>query len=168
MCYIDFDQAVILEIPTAVQQGFAMKPLSWLTHHRFESLGRRDYQWVFSFDDQTHLVVSCLWRLIEAGRVRITSEDEGQTFGLPTPFDAAAEVNSRLAGACLSLVDLRRRTLDLELHFADGHIIQIIADSSGYEAWQVNSHQKEFIATGGGELVIFERPPVGTIGRKEE
>jgi hypothetical protein len=34
-------------------------------------------------------------------------------------------------------------------------VIEIIPDSSGYEAWQLCHKSAQFIAVGGGELVVF-------------
>ncbi len=132
-----------------------MDSLAWLAHCRLQSVLHRDYDWVFSFDDEAFLVVWCLWRFIEEGRVRFTSEDDGHQFGLPKPVDAAAELSRRIANAMVETVVLRDNTLDLELRFDTGHILQIIPDSSGYESWIAYDHDKEFIAVGGGELVII-------------
>jgi hypothetical protein len=132
-----------------------MDSLTWLAHRRLQSVLHRDYDWVFSFDDEAALVVSCLWRLIEEERIRFTSEDEDQQFGLPAPVDAAAELNRRIANATVEDAVLRENTLDLELRFNTGHILQVIPDSSGYEAWIAHDRDKQFIAVGGGELAIF-------------
>jgi Family of unknown function (DUF6188) len=131
-----------------------MKELAWLVGHRFQSLVRREYDWVVAFDRDASLVVLCLWRLVESGRIRFTSEDDRQQFGLPAPVDAASEVNKRLAGASVEAVELRQGLLDLELRFSTGRSLQIIPDSSGYEAWNVCSGTRQFIAVGGGELAI--------------
>jgi hypothetical protein len=133
-----------------------MDELSWLVGLQFQSLTRRDYDWVVVFDKDASLVIACLWRLVESGRIRFTSEDDGQKFGLLVPVDAATEVNGRLAGAAVEAVELRRGLLDLELRFSTGHSLQVIPDSSGYEAWQVTHRSKQFIAVGGGELAIME------------
>jgi hypothetical protein len=138
-----------------------MNSIEWLTKHRFVSITRRDYEWVFAFDAQAQLVVSCLWRLIENGRIRFTSEDHGHKFGLPAPVDAAFEVNQRLKGATIIKVELRDGTLDMSLRFDSGHILEVVPDSSGYEAWQLNNltgKGTQYIAVGGGELAIFGRP----------
>jgi hypothetical protein len=132
-----------------------MKELAWLVGHRFQSLTRREYDWVIACNDDASLVIACLWRLVESGRIRLTSEDDGQQFGLPAPVDAEAEVNTRLAGAAIVAVELRQGLLDLELRFSTGHALQIIPDSAGYEAWNVSTGDRQFIAVGGGELVIF-------------
>jgi hypothetical protein len=132
-----------------------MNELAWLVGHRCQSLFRREYDWVFAFDDDARLVVECLWRLVEFDRIRVTSEDDGHQFGLPAPVDAAAEVNRRLAGAAVEKVELRQGTLDLELQFSTGHALQIIPNSGGYEAWDLSGGKRQFIAVGGGELVIF-------------
>src|SRR5258708_29973868 len=110
-----------------------MNELAWLVGHRLQSFARRDYDWVVAFDKDGSLVVACLWRLVESGRIRFTSEDDGQQFGQSAPVDAAAEVNGRLAGAAVETVELRQGLLDLELRFNTGHSLQIIPDSSGYE-----------------------------------
>ena len=126
-----------------------------LVGHRFQSFTRREFDWVLVFDKDTSLVVHCLWRLLEDGRIRFTSQDDGHRFGLPAPADAAAEVNQRLGGASVEAVELRQNILDLELRFSTGHILQIIPDSAGYEAWHLCSGNREFIAVGGGTLTIF-------------
>lgn len=132
-----------------------MNELAWLVGHRFQSLARREYDWVFGFDKDAGIVVACLWRLVESGRIRFTSEDDGQQFGLPAPVDASAEVNDRIAGASVEAVGLREGLLDLELRFSTGHTLQIIPASSGFEAWSARIGSREFIAVGGGELAIL-------------
>jgi Family of unknown function (DUF6188) len=131
-----------------------MKDLDWLVQHRFQSITRRECDWVFVFNNGVSLVVNCLWRLVEGGRIRLISQDEGQQFGLPAPVDAVAEINRRLASTSIEAVELREGLLDLDLHFSSGHILQIIPDSSGYEAWELSGSARQFIAVGGGELVI--------------
>jgi hypothetical protein len=132
-----------------------MNELAGLAGHCFQSLARREYDWVVGFDNDASLVVACLWWLVESGRIRCTSEDDGQRFGLPAPVDAVAEVNRRLVGAAVEAEELREGLLDLELRFSTGHSFQVIPDSSGYEAWQAFIGDRQFIAVGGGELTIF-------------
>jgi hypothetical protein len=85
----------------------------------------------------------------------LTSEDDGQKFGLPAPVVGAEEAARRLVGGSVESVDLRAGTLDLDLRFDTGYVLQVLPDSSGYEAWQVTDRGREFIAVGGGELAIF-------------
>jgi hypothetical protein len=132
-----------------------MNELACLVGHRFQLLTRREYDWVVALDNDASIVVACLWRLVESDRIRITSEDEGQKFGLPEPVEAAAEVNRRLTGAAVETIELRSGLLDLELRFSTGHSLQILPDSSGYEAWNVCCGNRQFIAVGGGELAVF-------------
>lgn len=132
-----------------------MKELDWLIGHRFELVTRREYEWVFMFDKDASIVVACLWRLVESEHVRFTSEDDGHQFGLPAPVDAAAEINTRLAGASVEGVELRQGVLDLNLQFSTGHTLQIIPDSSRYEAWNASDEKRQLIAVGGGKLAIF-------------
>src|SRR5262245_21461350 len=118
---------------------------SWISGKRFLSMIRREYDWTIVLERDTQLVVACLCRLVESGRVRITSEDHGQQFGLPPPIDAAAEINRRIAGQLVIRAELREGTLDLELHLEHGCCLQVIADSSGYEAWTVDCPIGQFI-----------------------
>lgn len=135
-----------------------MDSIAWLAHQRLQSVLHREYDWVFTFEDDAALVVSCLWRLIEESRIRYTSEDEGVQFGLPVPIDAAAELNRRIANALIESVELKENTLDIELQFDTGHLLQVLPDSSGYEAWTVLQGDMQIIAVGGGELAIFGGP----------
>jgi hypothetical protein len=130
-----------------------MNDLVWLVGHSFQTITRREFDWVLVFDRNVLLVIDCLWRLVEAGRIRLTSLDDGHQFGLPTPVDAAAEITRRIALASVEAVKLREGTLDLELRFNTGHILQIIPDSTGYEAWNLSNGSGQFIAIGGGKLI---------------
>jgi hypothetical protein len=129
--------------------------LNWLIEHRFKELIRYEFSWLFVFDGGISATVGCIWRLIEDGRIRITSEDDGHQFGLPAPVDGVLSVGQRLGGAIITYVILRAGTLDLELQFDSGHILQFIPDSSGYEAWNVYEPSRQFIAIGGGELAVL-------------
>ena len=133
-----------------------MNYLSWLVGHRLETVLRREYDWLFVFDRSTALAVGCLWRLLEEGRIRVTSEDDGHRYGLPASIDAADEAGKRLANATVESAMVYEGTLDLELRFASGHILQVLPTSSGYEAWQVDCGRKRFTAIGGGELAVFD------------
>ncbi|MGD9634156.1 MAG: DUF6188 family protein [Pirellulales bacterium] len=132
-----------------------MNILDWLTKYRFENLERREHDWVFHFDAEAHLVVSCLWRLCEHGRICVTSQDDGHKFGLPMPVDAVAYVDERITDAVVTAVELRDRTLDLRIEFSSGHVLEVIPSSSGYEAWDLSRENQQFIAVGGGKLTVF-------------
>jgi hypothetical protein len=132
--------------------------LSWIGGQKFLSLTHREHDWLFALEHDTQIAVECLWRLIETGHVRLTSEDHGRPFGLPAPIDAAAEVNRRIAGQLVRHAELRAGILDLELHLERGWILQVIPNSSGYEAWTVRCPIGQFIAAGGGEWAIWPNP----------
>ena len=136
-----------------------MSELAWLAGHTFQTLTRREFDWVLVFDKNVQLVIACLWRLLEDGRIRFTGQDDGQQFGLPAPVDAAGEVSRRLGRASVEAVELRKGTLDLDLRFNTGHVLQVIPDSSGYESWTLSNESSQFIAVGGGELAVFSSGP---------
>ena len=132
-----------------------MNDLDWLTGHRFQEMVRYEYSWALVFDGGICVTAGCLWRLIENGRIRVTNEDDGHPFGLPAPVDAVVRVNESVAGAIVTSVVLEEGTLDLEIRFGAGHALQLIANSCGYESWQAHDPPREFIACGGGSLVVF-------------
>lgn len=140
-----------------------MDTLAWLPKRRLQSAERRERDWLFTFDGQAALGLECLLRLLEAGRIRVTSEDDGQRFGLPAPIVAAEEVSRCLVGASVASVSLCDGTLDLELPFDTGHALEVLPTSAGYEAWQIIHRGKHFIAVGGGDLAIY---PAETLQRR--
>ena len=117
---------------------------------------RREYDWVFNFDGDVSLVAEHLWRLLESGRIRRTSEDHGHQFGLPVLVDAVEELRKTLTGVAIAGVEVQDGTLDLRLKFETGHVLEVLPTSAGYEAWNLSVSNKRFIAIGGGELAIIE------------
>jgi hypothetical protein len=133
--------------------------ISWLTNHRLAAVVKNDYNWDFRFSADVNLRAECLWRLIEAGHIRFTSQDHGQLFGLKSPVDCVAEVNQRVTGSAVNSVAINEVTLDLSVTFQSGHILQLIPESSGYEAWQLGGRGILIIAVGGGRLDVFRSGP---------
>ena len=131
-----------------------MDALSWLTQHQFQSITRREYDWVLVFDREAAIVVHCLWRLLENGRIRVTSEDDGHQFGLPAPVDAVHEVTSCLEGVSVRTVEVRDGVPDLRLHFSSGHVFEILPESLGYEAWDATNATDRFIGNGSKVSVL--------------
>jgi hypothetical protein len=146
--------------------------LSRLAGMKFRSLVRREFDWVVHFDAETTLVIECLWRLVDSGRIRLTSEDDGHQFGLAAPIDAAAEVTTLLSGTEVLGVDVREGLLDLNIRFDGGRTLQVMPNSSGYEAWHLTSGKNELIAAGGGNLATYDtvetsaRDDRSVVGRK--
>jgi hypothetical protein len=129
--------------------------LAWLVGCQLKSFIAREYDWVLTFDGEKRLVIECMWRVLDVGRIRLTSQDDGQRFGLSSPINAANEADRLIAGASIEKVILHDGTLDLDLSFSNGRAIQVIPTSSGYEAWNASDGQRQFIAGGGGDLTIF-------------
>jgi len=137
-----------------------MSDLSWIAGHGFRELVRREYDWFFVFTERVGLVVSCPWRLLAHGRIRVSADDDGQKFGLPAPVNAAQVATGLLAGCQIRAVSVRSRALDLVIEFDAVHTLEVFPVSSGYEAWQIDRPSKHYsiIALGGGELSRREYP----------
>ena len=132
-----------------------MTDLSWLRQHRCETLIKRECDWCLVLSDKADIRIDCLWRLIEAGRIVITSEDHGHQFGLPAPVDASVEFTRRVGTSWVTSTALREGSLDLSLGFASGHTLEMFPISSGYEAWEIGREKQRVIAVGGGELATI-------------
>ena len=132
-----------------------MKEIEWLTTCRFNVLVRHEYNWDAVFTPDASIRIECLWRLLHFGHIVLTSEDDGHKFGLPAPIDAVAEVNRRIGGVQVTSTNCREGTLDLSIAFANGHVLEILPNSSGYEAWQLGGRNSLAIAVGGGRLDVF-------------
>jgi hypothetical protein len=133
-----------------------MNVLDWLVGYRFESLTKRDFDWFFQFDDNVAIVAGSLWRLLVNGTIRITDDDHGHAYGLPSPINCEAIVNERLSGAVVRKVDLCQGTLDLRIQFDSAVVVELLPNSSGYEAWEVSRVGERFIAVGGGRLDVVD------------
>ena len=67
--------------------------LLWLVGQRLQSVSvTAESWWSFHFDEHCSISTYGPWRLIEEGRIRVTSEDHGHPFGLPAPVDAVERV----------------------------------------------------------------------------
>lgn len=123
----------------------------------FVDLTKPDFSWVFNFSGDISVRVECLWRLLDSKCIVCTSDDYGNRFGLGKPFDAAADITQRLKGATVVSVNVRVLTNDLTIGLSNGYSLEVIAISSGYEAWQMTGPGNRLIvAVASGNLVEFE------------
>ena len=100
--------------------------------------------------------IESLWRLLISGTLTRTSQDEGQLFGLNEPVHAVSELSGKLLGHTLIAVQVAQGTADLTLH-CGVLILQAVADSSGYEAWQVvGPSGMVAVGQGGGNVVVYD------------
>jgi hypothetical protein len=83
----------------------------------------------------------------------LTSEDDGQRFGLPAPINAADKCAKYLLGTTIQAIHLRDATADVSIDFAGDLGLEIIPTSSGYESWQLRDpFGSTFYAQGGGQI----------------
>lgn len=112
--------------------------------------------WRACFDGGTCLVAATLWRFIENGRVRVTSEDHGHRFGLPEPVDAYARLEESVGNRAVSSAAIDARTGDLKIGFGPEMSLEVLSTSCGYENWTLhNVDGSQLIALGGGRVGLF-------------
>lgn len=105
------------------------------------------------------LHVECLWRIVAGGRLVLTSQDHEQQFGLPNPRDVYAVAESLLKGRCALALRVREETADLRVDFDGNFLLEVLADSSGYEPWQFTAPGVHLVALGGGGIADFSTVP---------
>jgi hypothetical protein len=116
----------------------------------------REYDWQFTFSGGISVTAESLWRLLIDGRIRYTSTDHQQAFGLPKAIDLVEEVSEAIGDQRLSRIAVNERG-DLLLSFADRTAIEVLVSSGGYESYNLAIGDRVFVATGGGNLVEVQR-----------
>jgi len=116
-----------------------------------------EFGWTFIFSTGATVTTQALWRVLTDGIV-VTSEDQNQQFGLPTPVDAGQRAASLLLGQATK-VEVTPVTSDLRISFDSESALELLNTSSGYEGWHLVVREDggtatELIALGGGELAM--------------
>ncbi|MBS0361124.1 MAG: hypothetical protein JSR98_07065 [Proteobacteria bacterium] len=122
-----------------------------LTGAILQHITHLEFSWGFAFDAAS-LTGNCPWRIVSDGRLILTSEDDGQKFGLPEPVDAEARAGAELLKARVAVVAVDAETADLRITFANGARLELLSTSAGYEAWQLNTPTSCIVAGSQGQL----------------
>ncbi|WP_296720784.1 hypothetical protein [Erythrobacter sp.] len=112
---------------------------------------RGEGQWSIAIG-KSFVITTNSWRLIGAKSIIVTSEDDGQQFGLPSPVDAETKATGALTGASVAAVEMDTRTGDCTLQFTNALVLEILTWSSGYETWQLYRDSEFFGAVGNGGM----------------
>jgi hypothetical protein len=79
------------------------------------------------------------WRLLSPNAILLTSEDDGQQYGLPKPVNAVASIRELLENRVVAKAEVEQASADFTIYFDNATVLQIVNLSSGYEAWTLNS-----------------------------
>ena len=110
---------------------------------------------VVAFNGGYSVQIESFWRFVSSGTLALCSGDEGQLFGRTVPVNAVPELSRKLLGHTLTAVQVAPGTGDLTLQFG-GESLQAVADSSGYEAWQVHGPEGIVaVCQGGGNVAVL-------------
>jgi hypothetical protein len=105
------------------------------------------HYWVFKFGNGVALSTESQWRLLSQDAILLTSEDDGQQYGLPEPVEAVARIRELLESRVVSKVEVDQASADFNIYFDNETVLQIVNLSSGYEAWTLDS-EGDFIMVG--------------------
>jgi len=128
------------------------------------SLEKKDFSWFFAFGPGVTLTTESPWRLLDQGRIVVSSEDHGHQFGLPAPVDAGLRVLSRAAGRTVEAASVASDSGDLILQFSGHVFLELLQLSSGYESWRLLVNGSESICMGGGSIEHF--PGIGLLPKR--
>lgn len=128
-----------------------------LIGHELLSVEKMDHTWFFRFTGEITVATESLWRLLEKGRIVVTSEDHGQQFGLPEPVDAAERVAGSTVHRTVEAAGISPSSGDLTIEFSGRAHLQLLQTSSGYESWRLSVQGSETICTGGGDIAHFPK-----------
>jgi hypothetical protein len=141
------------------EEGDASLLGKWV-HQPCTAAIRRENIWSFEFGQGQVLNINAIWRIIADGRIALCSEDDGQQFGLPAPVNAEARARSLIIGRKIEAFAVDPETADLSIALESAIRIQVLSDSSGYEAWQATIREGatryDLVAQGHGRLVVFK------------
>ena len=142
------------QVIQATIAGYPDIDLSWMVGRVVtEVIFLEPDRWTFLVEAKAWIAADCPWRIIRDGRIRLSSDDHGQKFGLPAQIDATTAATALLAAFSIKAVQLREGTSDLFIDFVGGLRLEIIPFSSGYEGWQVCDPTGQWlIAQGGGQI----------------
>jgi hypothetical protein len=124
---------------------------------RLKSAHKLDYDWDFRFDAGSCVMFQSVWRLVSDTAIEVTSEDDGQKFGLKTPIDAAAQLRETIGDKPIRDVHIDGVTSDLTIHFGEHLRLEVVSTSSGYEAWSLHAKEVQIIGRN-GDTVVFPPP----------
>jgi hypothetical protein len=132
--------------------------LSWLAGQRIVAVTlEEDLSWKFLLEANASLRVGCLWRILERGKIILTSEDHNQLFGHSAPINAQERAMTLLAGESITEAAMREGTLDIFADFGHGRRLEVFANSAGYESWELLDPSGVLtVAQGGGNLVTID------------
>jgi hypothetical protein len=121
------------------------------------SVERLNCDWDFRFGAESSLMFQSLWRLVSEATIVVTSDDNGQQFGLKAPVNAAALLKATVGETPISDVHIDDATSDLTFHFGPHLRLEVISTSSGYEAWSLHTKEVHIIGRS-GDIVVFPPP----------
>jgi hypothetical protein len=104
----------------------------------------REHSSCLVFERGYSLSIDGLCRYIGKNGTCIITEDHGQKFGLPAPFDAEASIQKQVLGQEVTDVSIRDDSKDMVIRFANG-VLEIISTSTGYETAQLHGPSDLFV-----------------------
>ena len=71
-------------------------------------------------------------RLLSPNAILLTSEDDGQQYGLPKPVDAVGNIGELLKRRVVSKLEVDQASADFNIYFDNETVLQIVNLSFGY------------------------------------
>lgn len=134
-----------------------MKPdLNWILGQHLVRVEKKDYTWFFTLENGS-IATESFWRMLTRERMEVSSEDDGQLFGLKQPVNAAEVVISAVLDNNISRYGFSEISSDLIIHFSNDVQLQFLTTSGGYESWRAGHENMMIYCLGGGGLSVFKK-----------
>jgi hypothetical protein len=127
----------------------------WMVGRTVECAYHEPDWWTFMLGPPAGIGSSSPWRLLEQGRIRVSSADHRQQYGLPAPIDSAEKFNSISSGARVLRVEVREGTSDLILELEREFRLEFLPIASGYERWSVWGPDETTYVAQAGRVTAF-------------
>jgi|SRR6187431_814011 len=128
--------------------------IEWLLGKQCTRVLKSNGSFIFEFGE-ARLVCESLWRILSEGRIRLTSLDHGRQYGRPSPVDATEEATQELVGRSVVGASVVEWSADMTIVFDRDRTLQLLTDSTGYEAWDLQAPGRHLVASSGGSIVDF-------------
>jgi len=131
--------------------------LDWLLGHKVERVtyDPETQVWSLVMSSSIRFDILTPWRILTESRIALSSRDHGQKYGLPGPVDGVSRATELIGGRRVERILIDDASADLCIELEGGAVIRTFNDSSGWEAWIVHAPQGQYIAQGGGNIVMF-------------
>jgi len=155
---MNWNEAIDLLVTSVFSQENSIEAASCEIYEESEliNLNNAPYYSIYIKSCNSYIHLTSFWRAIVDNEIAFSVKDENQKFGRNQPLSPIEEYNKYFLREHIIQVKIKMDIKDLIVIFESNKRIELMADSCGYESWQIFSCNHHIICLGGGnDLAIF-------------